>query len=310
MAVDSNILLESGTNELEIVEFIIKVKSNNGSVENHYFGINVAKVREIIRMPGLTQLPNLPKSVIGVFNLRDTIIPALNLADYLYKYNSNHKNQKMIIAEFNKIKSGFIVDDVNRIHRISWSQIESPDALQEFNSEDSTVVGIIKLDDRNILMLDVEKIIADIDPSSAMDRTKINIKMIGKPIAVTAEDSVTVRKMISDRLNMAGFEIHSFNDGFEAWQFLLETANSVKTVEELKTKVNVIITDIEMPQMDGYSLTKQVKSHPLLSKIPVLIFSSIVSQEILHKGKSVGADAQLTKPQIGELLETVRNLLA
>jgi two-component system chemotaxis response regulator CheV len=310
MAVDSNILLESGTNELEIVEFIIKVKSNNGSVENHYFGINVAKVREIIRMPGLTQLPNLPKSVIGVFNLRDTIIPALNLADYLYKYNSNHKNQKMIIAEFNKIKSGFIVDDVNRIHRISWSQIESPEALQEFNSDDSTVVGIIKLEDRNILMLDVEKIIADIDPSSAMDRTKINIKMTGKPIAVTAEDSATIRKMISDRLNMAGFEIHSFNDGFEAWQFLQEIANSVKTVEELKTKVNVIITDIEMPQMDGYSLTKQVKSHPLLSKIPVLIFSSIVSQEILHKGKSVGADAQLTKPQIGELLETVRNLLA
>lgn len=310
MAVDSNILLESGTNELEIVEFIIKVKSSSGNIENHYFGINVAKVREIIRMPGLTQLPNLPKSVIGVFNLRDTIIPALNLADYLYKYNSNHKNQKMIIAEFNKIKSGFIVDDVNRIHRISWSQIESPEALQEFNSDDSTVVGIIKLEDRNILMLDVEKIIADIDPSSAMDRTKIEFKMTGKPIAVTAEDSATIRKMISDRLNMAGFEIHSFNDGFEAWQFLQETANSVKTVEELKTKVNVIITDIEMPQMDGYSLTKQVKSHPLLSKIPVLIFSSIVSQEILHKGKSVGADAQLTKPQIGELLETVRNLLA
>jgi two-component system chemotaxis response regulator CheV len=134
--------------------------------------------------------------------------------------------------------------------------------------------------------------------------------MTGKPIAVTAEDSATIRKMISDRLNMAGVEIHSFNDGFEAWQFLQEIANSVKTVEELKTKVNVIITDIEMPQMDGYSLTKQVKSHPLLSKIPVLIFSSIVSQEILHKGKSVGADAQLTKPQIGELLETVRNLLA
>lgn len=309
MSVDSKILLETGTNELEVVEFFIEYEEHNGKKSSQSFGINVAKVREIIRLPQLTILPHLPKSVLGVFNLRDKIIPALDLSKYLYGKTNISDNKKMIIAEFNKMSCGFLVNDVYRIHRISWTQIESPDAMQEFDSQNSTIIGIIKFEDRNILMVDIEKIIADVDPSSAMDGSVTKKMMDWKPIAVTAEDSSTIRKMITERLKIAGFEIVSFNDGAEAWQFLDGISKSCKNAEELKEKVNIVITDIEMPRMDGYTLTKLIKSDTILKSLPVVIFSSIVSGDVMHKGKAVGADAQLTKPQIGELLDVLRHLL-
>ena len=309
MGMETNILLESGTNELEIVEFRLNSVNSQGLATVQSFGINVAKVREIVRMPQITKLPNLPPSVLGLFTLRNKLIPALDLNNYLFRQPNNADNRKMIIAEFNKMACGFIVNDVHRIHRISWAQIEAPDTLNELNSSDSTVVGIIKFEDRNVLMIDIEKIIADIDPNSAIDGVIEIPTVTGKPIAVTAEDSATIRKMITDKLNLAGFEIVSFNDGEAAWNYLNELSKTCKNINELHNKVNVIITDIEMPKMDGYTLTKNIKGDSLLSQIPVVIFSSIVSQDVLHKGKSVGADAQLTKPQIGILIETIRELL-
>ena len=309
MGMETNILLESGTNELEIVEFRLNSVNSQGLATVQSFGINVAKVREIVRMPQITKLPNLPPSVLGLFTLRNKLIPALDLNNYLFRQPNNAENRKMIIAEFNKMACGFIVNDVHRIHRISWAQIEAPDTLNELNSSDSTVVGIIKFEDRNVLMIDIEKIIADIDPNSAIDGVIEILTVTGKPIAVTAEDSATIRKMITDKLNLAGFEIVSFNDGEAAWNYLNDLSKTCKNINELHNKVNVIITDIEMPKMDGYTLTKNIKGDSLLSQIPVVIFSSIVSQDVLHKGKSVGADAQLTKPQIGILIETIRELL-
>ena len=309
MGMETNILLESGTNELEIVEFRLNSVNSQGLATVQSFGINVAKVREIVRMPQITKLPNLPPSVLGLFTLRNKLIPALDLNNYLFRQPNNAENRKMIIAEFNKMACGFIVNDVHRIHRISWAQIEAPDTLNELNSSDSTVVGIIKFEDRNVLMIDIEKIIADIDPNSAIDGVIEIPTVTGKPIAVTAEDSATIRKMITNKLNLAGFEIVSFNDGEAAWNYLNELSKTCKNINELHNKVNVIITDIEMPKMDGYTLTKNIKGDSLLSQIPVVIFSSIVSQDVLHKGKSVGADAQLTKPQIGILIETIRELL-
>ena len=309
MGMETNILLESGTNELEIVEFRLNSINSQGLATVQSFGINVAKVREIVRMPQITKLPNLPPSVLGLFTLRNKLIPALDLNNYLFRQPNNAENRKMIIAEFNKMACGFIVNDVHRIHRISWAQIEAPDTLNELNSSDSTVVGIIKFEDRNVLMIDIEKIIADIDPNSAIDGVIEILTVTGKPIAVTAEDSATIRKMITDKLNLAGFEIVSFNDGEAAWNYLNELSKTCKNINELHNKGNVIITDIEMPKMDGYTLTKNIKGDSLLSQIPVVIFSSIVSQDVLHKGKSVGADAQLTKPQIGILIETIRELL-
>ncbi len=309
MGIETNILLQSGTNELEVVEFVLNFAGRNGALQSQSFGINVAKVREIIRMPPLTKMPNLPECVYGVFNLRNSLISALDLSKYLYNYENRDPHRKMIISEFNKIRCGFIVNDVHRIHRISWSQIESPDSMHDFDEGDSTIIGIIKKDERTILMLDVEKIIADIDPVSAMDKT-VEPLAIPKPLrAITAEDSVTIRKLITERLKMAGYEIESFQNGEDAWDRLRGITKEIAAGKDLSDFVNVVITDIEMPKMDGYTLTKNIKSDPMLKELPVVIFSSIVSQDILHKGRAVGADVQLTKPQIGELLEMLRAIV-
>jgi two-component system chemotaxis response regulator CheV len=309
MAVRNNILLESGTNELEVVEFLLQYTDKHGKSIRQPFGVNVAKVREIIRMPELTQTPNLPKTVCGIFNLRDKIIPALDLSQYLYNEKSVGKDLKMVITEFNKVMVGMIVSDVQRIHRISWKDIVSPDSMQEFDPEKASVVGIINIEDRHILMLDIERIVADIDPNSAIDPSGHVGEFKTKPKAITAEDSVVIRKMIGDRLKLSGFEIESFHDGLSCWHRLEEIALLVASGANVKDFVDVIITDIEMPNMDGYSLTKMIKETPQLASIPVIIFSSIINKDLLHKGQSVGANAQLSKPQIGELLETVRHLL-
>jgi two-component system chemotaxis response regulator CheV len=309
MSVKTNILLESGTNELEIVEFIIGFNDRAGRPKKQSYGVNVAKVREIIRMPDLTYMPSLPDMVCGVFNLRGHVIPAVDLGKFLYGIEEDFDKKKMLIAEFNKVQVGFIVEDVQRIHRISWKQIMSPDTMEEFNPEKSTVVGLINFEDRHILMLDVEKIVADIDPASAMDASNQEKFFDHKPIAVTAEDSSLIRKLITERLKKAGFEIISFRDGESAWNKMREISQSVANGANLEDLVNVVITDIEMPGMDGYTLTKHIKNDDKLKKLPVVIFSSIVSDDILHKGQSVGADAQMTKPQIGELLDVVRTLI-
>lgn len=309
MATNTNILLESGTNELEVVEFIIKYHDEADIEHQQSFGINVAKVREIIRMPKLTKLPNLPDMVYGVFSLRGSIIPALDLGKYLYDYKNPLKAQKMIIAEFNKLRIGLIVNDVQRIHRISWANIISPDTMQDFDSDKSSIVGIINNGDKNILMLDIEKIVADIDPLSAIDNSKGKEVFKTKPKAITAEDSVTIRRMITERLKLAGFEIESYNNGNDAWVRLNEISKTVAKGEKLSDYCDIVITDIEMPEMDGYSLTKNIKSDSNLAGLPVVIFSSIISEDVLHKGRSVGANAQLSKPQIGELLDTVRILI-
>ncbi len=310
MTTQTNILLESGTNELEIVEFILIYNDDSGKPITQSFGMNVAKVREIIRMPQLTKLPNLHEGVLGVFNLRNSLIPALDLSKYLYNIDNVNSNRKMIITEFNKIRCGFIVNEVNRIHRISWGQIDSPESLQEFDSDKSSIIGIIKLESKNILMIDIERIVAEIDPKSAIDTKEITSIIKGKPKVITAEDSPTIRKMISNKLNLAGFEIKSYNDGYEAWEELEHIAEKAASGYNINDYVDIVITDIEMPRLDGYSLTKYIKSNQYLSKLPVVIFSSLINREVIHKGKSVGADAQLTKPQIGELLEVVGALLA
>jgi two-component system chemotaxis response regulator CheV len=159
-------------------------------------------------------------------------------------------------------------------------------------------------------MLDVEKIVADLAPTSAIEDFEVETKMFtNKPIAVTAEDSAIIRKMITDRLTTAGFEIQSYKDGLACWNALEEIASKVEKGKRLNSLCNIVISDIEMPEMDGYTLTKNIKTHPILKKIPVILFSSLITSDLYHKGQAVGADAQMTKPQIGELLEVVRALI-
>ncbi len=309
MSRDNKILLETGTNELEVIEFLLNHSDRDGNLQNQSYGINVTKVREIVRMPKLTKLPNLADSIYGIFNIRGSVIPALDLQQALYGQSNEDASRKMIITEFNRLKVGFIVSDVDRIHRLSWSDIQSPESIQGFTgATDSSIVGFVKMSDRHLLMLDVEKIVADIDPNSAIglggnvEGFKSHLKVL------TADDSAVVRKMIHTRLDKAGFDIMGFNDGLEAWKKVCEIRDLIREGNPISNYIDVVISDIEMPRMDGYTLTKNIRSVPEFADIPVILFSSMINKDILHKGQAVGATAQLSKPQIGELLETIRTV--
>jgi len=308
MSSQTNILLQSGTNELEIVEFELEYNKKIEKI-NQSFGINVAKVREIIRMPKLTKLPNLPEFVYGVFNLRGSVIPAFDLTKFLYGQANFHENRKMIISEFNKIKVGFIVREVKRIHRISWENITSPEAVQQWDKDKSTIVGIINMDGRQILMLDVEKIVSEIDPSSALQADFEIDELQSTPNILIAEDSSVINNMIKGKLQKSGMNVYSFRDGASAWNFIKEKGESLDDGESIKKHLDMVITDIEMPGMDGYSLTNNIKTDERFNSLPVLIFSSIVSEDILHKGESVGADAQLSKPDMELLVNKAIKLM-
>lgn len=301
MGSQTNILLESGTNELEVVMF---------QIGSGLFGINVLKVREIINAVEVTPIPNSHENVEGVIRLREEVLPVVNLAKVLSLPESeNPKQDKFIIAELNKIKIAFRVHHVTRIHRISWEQIEKPSDLSA--GDRAYAIGIIKLEDRMSILLDFEKVVVEIDPDSGVnvDRLKeLGPRERSTKKIVVAEDSAMLRQLLIDTLSEAGYSnLKVFENGKEAWEYLSSvTANeSIDPTEE----VNLIITDIEMPQMDGHHLTDRIKKDPRLTKIPVIIFSSLISEDLYHKGERVGANAQITKPEIVDLVKKIDELI-
>lgn len=307
MSFEQNILLESGTNELEVLEFVIVHEENGKQIEQHY-GINVTKVRKMIQMPELTQPPASNPSIAGLFystGISDSYITAIDLKRYLFKTNEFNygKESIIIITEFNQILSGLIVDSIVKIHRVSWKEVEAP-KIGNFGSGESLVVGVFKIEEKNIMMLDVEKIVLDLGMVTMenIHREELSGSIMNKRI-VHAEDSPLTQKLIAERLEAIGFEVVKFANGEDAWKYLEDIAENCDSFSDMTQHVNAVITDVEMPIMDGYTLTKKIKTHPLLNELPVLIFSSMINEDILHKGQAVGADMQLSKPQIGELSE-------
>lgn len=297
---DTNILLESGTNELEILEF--KVGPN-------YYGINVAKIREILSYQPVTPIPNSHPYVEGIFMPRDVMISVINLRTCLGYPDDPDIQGLFFITNFNNLNTAFHVDEVLGIHRVSWEAINTPDST--ISAEDQGIsTGILKLEDRLVVILDFEKIVSNINPEtglkvSDMDNYKQNRDRSESPILI-AEDSKLLAKLIVECLRKAGYTNLIVNEnGQEAWDKLNEFDANGTVLED----VHCIITDIEMPQMDGHRLTKLVKAHDRMKNIPVIIFSSLINEEIRRKGDSLGADAQLTKPEIGKLVEAVDELV-
>lgn len=287
------ILLESGTNELEIVEF---------SIGRNKFGINVIKVKEIINPVPVIPVPHSHRNIEGIIELRGEVLPVVDVASSLNMPASESPQQdKFIVTEFNQQKIVFHVHNVSRIHRISWNQIEKPSEM--YQGQESQIIGIIKLEDEMVLLLDFEKMVTEINPDSGISIQKV--QKLGKrersdKKLLIAEDSPLLRKLLNDTLNEAGFsQIEFFENGYDAYEYLHSLAESGRDVTK---EVQLIITDIEMPQMDGHHLTKKVKDHPLLAKIPVIIFSSLITEDLRHKGQMVGANAQVSKPEIAELV--------
>ncbi len=295
---DTKILLENGTNELEILEFTLAGNS---------YGINVAKIREIITYQEVTPVPNSHPSIEGIFMPRDTMITAIDLKNCLGRGESEPKGL-FIITNFNKLDIAFHVESVLGIHRVSWKDIIKPDATISA-TDDSVATGIIKREGKLIIILDFEKIVADINPETGLRVSEIGElgprKRSTVPILI-AEDSALLNKLIVDSLKNAGYEnlIHTEN-GQKAYDVICQC----KEDGTLKDHVRCIITDIEMPEMDGHRLTKLVKSDEATADIPVIIFSSLVNEEMKKKGEALGADAQLSKPEIGNLVRIIDQLV-
>lgn len=297
---DNSILLESGTNELEIVEF---------GIDQNKFAINVMKVKEILNPVPVVAIPNAHPFVEGIMELRGEVLPVINVAAALgLKESGNPQLDKFIVAEFNQLKTVFHVHAVSQIHRISWAQIEKPSEM--YQGQESQIIGVIKLGGEMVLFLDFEKILLEINPDSGIkvsDVKKLGPRERSLKRIVIAEDSAMLRKMLHETLSEAGFQyLEFFENGLDAITYLEHLAENAEVFPEA---VQLVITDIEMPQMDGHHLTKRVKEHPILGKLPVIIFSSLITNELRHKGSVVGADAQISKPEISELVLKIDELI-
>lgn len=294
-----NILLEAGTNEMEMLLFRI----GGGA-----FGINVAKVKEIIRRVDTVRVPMAPHGIEGSFLLRDEVLTLINLAAYLeIPADPKPGHELIIIVEFDKMRCGVLVDAVEMIHRVGWDRIEPPSPM--LAKSGTPVVAMTRLGDTVVQLLDFEAIVgsllggtgttppAEIPQSQAADRGGVRV--------LAADDSFTIRASLENLLRGAGFEqVTMCTDGQHAW----ETLESWKAGGAALP--HIVLSDIEMPRVDGLHLCMRIKQDPVLRAIPVVLFSSIIREETRNKGEAVGADAQITKFDVAHLLATIDQLLA
>ncbi len=267
---ENNILLESGTNELEVLEFIVG-KQN--------FGINIAKVNEIMNYQPMIPVPDSPAEFEGVFTPRDKVISVIDLHKVLNKESDDASHDLLIICNFNQMDVGFHVSSVKGIQRISWEDIEKPPRISG-DGVNNIATGIAKLSDRIILILDFEKIVSDINRSAVIDATgatQTDASKSEKHIVI-AEDSPFLNTLIQNTLHDAGYNnIVSFDNGKDAWDYI---SGHKDVGGDILDQISCLISDIEMPQMDGHHLTKLIKDDAVLKRIPVYLFSSLINEHI------------------------------
>ena len=305
----TNILLETGTNELEIVEFYV----NQDGYEAHY-GLNVAKVVEIGRRQPVTAMPEMRhKALLGAFLHRNgRIVPLIDMACFLGNAPITNEDAKVIVTEFNGVCTGFLVSGVNRIYRLSWTDVEAPGQFLQ-NMSRSSVTGVVRLEERVIFLLDLEAIVAELHPAMAL---RFDASDMAAPDGKTykilhVDDSSSIRSLLLDLLNKEGrFKVEQRVNGQEAWDYLQSVRNRCEAESRpVSDFLQGIITDIEMPAMDGLALCKRIKEDPVLKKLPVAIFSSMINDSLARKCALVGADAQYTKPDLKALSKKLYELI-
>lgn len=296
----TDILLESGTNEFEIMEF---------TIAGNLFGINVAKVREIMMACPVTPMQKSHPDIEGIFKPRNEVITVIDLAKHLKLPPSEEGNKDIfVITNFNNLTFAFHVHTVVGIDRISWARIQKPDTII-YGGEEGVATGIAEFEDRLITILDFEKIVAEISPQTSIQSSDLEVlgqrARSDKPIFV-AEDSNLLSKLIIESLHRAGYNnTQKFDNGQEAWNAIEKIKQNS---EPLENQVACLISDIEMPLMDGHRLTKLIKDDPVLKKLPIVLFSSLINEEMFRKGRELGADAQISKPEIVKLVSIIDNL--
>ncbi len=306
----SRILLEVGTNELEIVEFYIDEPDGYRG----YYGINVSKVIEISRSQPVTAMPQMRHpSVLGAFPFRGgRIVPLIDVSKFLDKGGITSKDPRVIVTEFNKAQMAFLVSGVTRIHRISWKQVEAPSPFLLKMSRGS-ITAVVRLEGHMLFLLDVEAIVAAMDPtlSVRMDEQRNTPPPTHKYHIIHADDSANIRRLVFDELEKEGrFDISQATDGEEAWKMLQQCkAEAEEKGVPVTDIVQGVISDIEMPNLDGLTLCRYIKEDPVLKVIPVAMFSSLISEPLARKCQSVGADAQFAKPDLQAISDKMYALI-
>ncbi|MGE4298143.1 MAG: chemotaxis protein [Desulfovibrionaceae bacterium] len=307
----NEILLESGTNELEILEFFVNEHAQDGQgIEPCYFGVNVAKVMQVIESPELEHRESAPHPCfLGTIPLRDIILPVLDLGVWLGLDKVKSPNEVVVVTEFSQQVSGFLVSGVTEIHRVGWAEVLPPSGFMG-RMDAAAIIGIVNKNDRFIQLLDLEHIISDLDPEVAESSWKTDVSTDKAYKALVADDSATIRLMLKKNLESAGFSLTMANNGDEALK-LLQKYKAEATAEgrAITDYINILISDIEMPLMDGFSLTKMVKEDDMLYDIPVILYSSIITKELRHKGESVKADDQVAKPDLNSMAQRAVQLI-
>jgi len=296
---DKEILLESGTNEVELLVF---------DVGCHTFGINVAKVREVLRASQITILPQAHSSIRGVFKLRNNVIPCVSLHDHLgIAAEGENSESTMILSDFNQQQTAFLVDEVERIHRISWEDILPVPQLDTLAL--SSITALARFEKRLILMLDFEQIFDEVtDQYFRTDAVDNPLGLAREELRILlVEDSATVREAIGNTLHQSGYQQVIFHEnGAQAWQWCLDQLQQHQSVDEF---CDLVICDVEMPRMDGLHLTRRIKEHSTLRQLPVLLYSSIITPDNYKKGQAVGADAQVSKPELAKVVHLADELI-
>lgn len=299
LLLEKEILLESGTNELEVLVF---------NVADYTFGINVAKVREVLPAPEITQLPKAHPSIRGVFKLRNQVIPCVSLMDHLGIYSAGeHCESTAILTDLNQQQTAFLVDRVERIYRLSWENVLAVPGLTALSR--MPVTALTRCGERLILMLDFEMILDEVTNQYFRTHCVENVDQVPRDQAriVFVEDSPTVREAVVSTLRESGYrQVISFENGKEAWSWLDAEAGATDAGQPI---CDLVIADVEMPQVDGHHLTKRIKSDPRLRHIPVLLYSSIITPENRKKGEAVGADEQIAKPDLCRVVQLADELI-
>ncbi len=306
-------------NELEIIEFYIEENMPDGTVYRGYYGMNVAKVLEIIRYPVVTAVPSKHHpAVLGTFNLRGRVLPLVNLAKWLGKELVDTETLKVIVSEYSGKVTAFLCSGVTRIHHMTWAQVEAPDKYLRSYSQDS-ITGVIRFEDRIMFILDMEMITDSMDTHSNMasqlkkmddEEYALHVPDADKFHVLVADDSLSVRNMVDSMLTRVGYKVTKVSSGMEAWKTLTdwqeEAATQNKTIEDV---VHMVISDIEMPEMDGHTLTRKIKGDSGLAVLPVVLFSSLITDALHDRGIKAGADAQISKPDLPTLTQKVRTII-
>lgn len=299
-------ILKTGQNELEIIDFRIYEDRDEGLYE-WILGVNVAKVREVLRTPSLTKIPNMPPQVEGMAEIRGELIPVISLAKWMGINEPVERKKYLLFMEFLREKVGVIIHKPNRIRRISWKDIKKvPEVInQRLNGR---ITGVVEVEDGLLLILDFEGILNDMNLLYVFNLPQEQEKKEAKRKLkiLVAEDSSIARKIIKDILESAGHEVILTESGKQAWEKLQQIYNEATSYgKSVKDFIDVVLTDIEMPEMDGLTLTNLIKNTAGFLNLPVIVNTTLSDEANQQKAKSVGADDYLVKFDAKHLLELV-----